>query len=342
MYDGGICISFKDLFNSGEYNKYNATANSKCDSKGRGSAAQWNLYAFQTAEIALQDLGCYDMSTLTSSLTGYDFKNFEGLHYLLQDNYTTRASAVSKCAQVAYENDYPGFALINNGACILSKAFKNVTLMKSGLTIQNQSFCSNGQGTDKSYSVYQFPYLTKHSKQQGLTNAEIIAIATFASLFGAVVTFFSVLCVRKYKGEKSPWTKWQQDWLSRTACARCHRCRYCLPLGLTPFCCSRWLECKCQCCKNQCKSPCKTPCKTPCKSPCKVSCKNPCQKCCNCREIPKRLAVNPRNTPQTAASAKTPPPKPASATTTTVVTTTATAAPPPPPKVKIPPKVILR
>merc|ERR1719233_322924 len=113
-----MCLMAQNMFSQGVYNeKGNKTAADKCPLDGLGNDISMNLYAFAEGGIAYDDLGCindtmietYNEQGNTDLLS--NFKTLEGETYLLADSYADRQQAISKCAQLAVEEGYKGFAL---------------------------------------------------------------------------------------------------------------------------------------------------------------------------------------------------------------------------------------
>merc|ERR1712087_436123 len=108
-----------------------------------------------------------------------DMDEFEGEHYLFADDAADRQNAISKCAQMAVEGEYKGFALFDGGKCIVSDKFKDTTVNEinelSGVDVNQTMSC--GKGTATAYNVFQFPYIEfNKAQEEGLSDGEIAAI----------------------------------------------------------------------------------------------------------------------------------------------------------------------
>jgi len=212
-YNNGMCLMASNLFNEGVYNEFarvNASSIDQCPSDGLGDDIAMNLYAFALSGIAFDDLGCLNESQIAVYQQEYgtnlkaSFRSFEGEHYLLQDGYKMRRNANSKCAQIAHEKGYKGFALKDGGECFVSNSFRDSVMNDvwsvTGLTNETQTSC--GKGTDYAYNVFQFPYVELDAEQEeGLSVAEIAGIAVGGTLFLVLlgVALFFLCRARKMK-----------------------------------------------------------------------------------------------------------------------------------------------
>jgi len=143
-----------------------------------------NLYAFATGGIAYDDLGCINDTMIenyrerTNTNLWSSMESVEGENYLFADSPSDRQQAISKCAQMAVEKSYKGFALFDGGECWMSNKFQHSTITAireaSGIDVNQTMSC--GKGTESSMNVFMFPYLEFEEEEQGLSAGEIAAI----------------------------------------------------------------------------------------------------------------------------------------------------------------------
>jgi len=197
VYNHGMCLMAKDMFSQGVYNeKGNKTAADKCPLDGLGNDIAMNLYAFAEGGIAYDDMGCVNDSQIAeyNEARGenlYDeMHTLEAEHYLLADPYTERQQAISKCAQLAVEKKFKGFALRDGGECYLSNRLTQSTIgdirTVSKVDVANSTM-SCGQGMASGYNAFMFPYISYDEEEQGLTTGEIVAIVLCPLLLIVVV-----------------------------------------------------------------------------------------------------------------------------------------------------------
>lgn len=210
-YNNGMCLMAKDFLNQGVFNEYGQVEADDCPINGLGNDVSLNLYAFADGNIAYDDLGCLnktqiDLYNSEHNANLYDsFDNFEGEHYLVQDPHKDRKNAVSKCAQMANERGYKGFALFDGGQCFLSNKFEasvvNEIHKLSNVNVNETRSC--GTGYDDAYNVYTFPYvdLNEGAQDKGLSGAEIALIVVLPVVFIAMLVVGFFLFRRYRNGE---------------------------------------------------------------------------------------------------------------------------------------------
>ena len=211
-YNNGMCLVAKDLFDDGVYNEYGAiNGTTKCPSNGLGNDVAMNLYAFANGNIAYDDLGCINKTQIDIYNTEKNkdlessFITFENEHYLFQDEYKERKNAISKCAQIAEEKGYKGFALFDGGKCFVSNKFNDEIVgdIRDLTNVNNDSIVSCGKGTDYAYNAFQFPYIDFDDRSQDnrLTNGQIAMIVIFPLIFIALL-IAGYFLFKKYKFNK--------------------------------------------------------------------------------------------------------------------------------------------
>merc|ERR1712048_986470 len=214
-YNNGMCLMADGLMKQGVFNEYGSIGAGECPQDGLGNDVSLNLYAFADGNIAYDDLGCLNRSEIDAynamhNTDLYDsFDTYEGEHYLFADDHKQRRNAVSKCAQMANERGYAGFALFDGGECHLSNTFKadmvNSIRSSSSLTGANATNATRscGMGYDNAYNVYTFPYvdLSVAKEEEGLSAVEISLIVLMPLLFIAMVVI-GYLLFRRYKNKK--------------------------------------------------------------------------------------------------------------------------------------------
>ena len=203
IYNNGMCLMASNLLNNGVFNKYGVT--DLCPINGLGNDISMNIYAFATSGIAYDDLGCINKTQFNTYQNDLEssFINLEGEHYLFQDSYKNRKNAISKCSQVASQNEYNGFALTDGGKCVFSNQFtdkiiKNIRDLTDP-NFDNNTIYSCGKGTINSYQTFQFPYIDRNKESEnGLTAGQIAAIVIVPLIvIGLAVIGF--LLFKKYK-----------------------------------------------------------------------------------------------------------------------------------------------
>ena len=216
LYNNGMCLVGKTLLKNGQYNKYNATdcsTDPNIVSNGLGSSTAMNIYIFANDDLAFEDKGCYNITYMDQYYSKIDIKSMEGDHQLTQDVYSERRLAVSKCAQVADEANYKGFALLDGGACYVSNDFEDV---EHGLEGNETDFsCGRGSGNSVSYNVYTFPYKTASNKNEDeLSIWAIVGIVAGAVVVLIICIVVGVIVCRKNKqkqgGSGVKLTRYQQ------------------------------------------------------------------------------------------------------------------------------------
>eukprot|EP01083_Nonionella_stella_P106388 306935_1 len=216
-YNNGMCLMAKDMFKDGVYNAFGvANESTGCPLNGLGNDVTMNLYAFAKGDIAYDDLGCVN----TTQIEMYNkkhradieksFKDFEGEHYLFQDEYKERRNAISKCAQMADERGYKGFALFDGGKCYLSNYFRSDVVDKIHVlsNVSNETTLSCGRGMDDAYQMFEFPGVVIEDEKKTLTTLQIILIVTIplAVIALCVIGYFvfkNCECKKPKRGAKS-------------------------------------------------------------------------------------------------------------------------------------------
>jgi len=184
IYNNGMCLVDDTLFDWGIFNE-RSNQTDDCPMDGLGSDITMNLYAFATGGIAYDDLGCINDTMIenyreeTNTNLWSSMVSVEGENYLFADSASDRQQAISKCAQMAVEKSYKGFALHDGGECWMSNKFQHSTITAireaSGIDVNQTMSC--GKGTESSMNVFMFPYLEfEEEEEQGLSAGEIAAI----------------------------------------------------------------------------------------------------------------------------------------------------------------------
>jgi len=206
-YNNGMCLMADGLMKQGVFNEYGSIQMAECPQDGLGNDVSLNLYAFADGNIAYDDLGCLNRSEIDEynaqhNTDLYDsFVTFEGDHYLFADDHKQRRNAVSKCAQMANERGYAGFALFDGGECHLSNNFKP-SVVNSIRSSRSNATRSCGTGYDNAYNVYTFPYVDLNAAKvdEGLSAVEISLIVLIPLLFIAMMVV-GYLLFRRYKNK---------------------------------------------------------------------------------------------------------------------------------------------
>jgi len=208
VYNHGMCLMAEDMFDQGVYNERgNKTAADKCPLDGLGNDITMNLYAFAEGGIAYDDLGCVNDTMIDAYNEQHggnlydEMVTLEDEHYLLADNANDRQNAISKCAQLAVEKEYKGFALKDGGKCYFSNQFIGSTInnIRSVSNVNVNQTMSCGEGMEGAYNAFMFPYIEyNNNDDKGLSAGEIVAIV-IGILFFIGMVIGGIWFYRKWK-----------------------------------------------------------------------------------------------------------------------------------------------
>ncbi|CAK8682054.1 unnamed protein product [Clavelina lepadiformis] len=107
----------------------------------------------RSKDCGYTSLGCWrDCGSRSEDCDIRAIRSLEGTSSILDGNYHSRRNSIEKCASVARERRYPGFAVQNGGQC-----FSSTSILSKYHRYGTQSNCGrDGEGGPSSNEVYSF------------------------------------------------------------------------------------------------------------------------------------------------------------------------------------------